>query len=258
MTGRRAWLAIGSLATILTLGFSTFLVVNVVAHDEVMAAHRFAADDVDVLDLRSENGHVEIIGADVDEIEIIAAVDHGLRRTSHDVDLDGRTVVVRDDCPTGIPVWCRVDYDLLVPRDLPLVVRTDNGSIDVRDVDADVRVQSRNGSIDLVRLRGRVDASTVNGSLRARGLTGDDLVGRADNGSIRVSFSESPSYVDVRGRHGSIDVVVPDEEGVRYRVDGGSAFRGSIDVGVRTDRDSERIIVAETQIGSVTIRYPAG
>jgi hypothetical protein len=255
---RRAWLALGSLTVVVVIGMSTFLVVNVVAHEEISERRTFPVADVDALDLRSDNGRVVIAGGDVDEITVVAEVDHGLRRTAHRAEVQGRTLVVRDDCPTGVQVWCRVDYEILVPADLLVTAMVENGRLTVRDLATDLTVSSDNGTIELVRIGGDVDARTKNGSVRARGLTGDDLLARSENGSIEVSFTESPGFVDARTSNGSIDLVVPDDERVVYRVDTSVFAFGETDVGIRTDRDSDHIILAATFHGSVTIRYPAG
>ena len=107
---------VGSLLTVAVLAFGTYSVVNHVAHEEVTETATFSADGVTQVRLHNENGRVEIVGDDVDEISLVAEVSHGLRRTVTHAGIEGDTLVVDMDCPTGIPVWCSVDYRLVVPE----------------------------------------------------------------------------------------------------------------------------------------------
>ncbi len=254
----RLWILVGSVVTVAVLAFATYNVVNRIAHEEVTERASFSADGVDLVRLHNESGRVEIVGEDVDEISLVAEVSHGLRRTVTHADLEGDTLVVDMDCPTGIPVWCAVDYRLVVPHDVALDVRNENGHLTIRDIDGDVRAHGDNGSTELARLSGDVDVQTINGSLTAGGLTTDDVEARSRHGSVRLTFAEAPTAVSARTNSGNVEVVVPDDEAV-YRVDAEvDGFGGSADTAVRTDPESDPTIVARSSHGSVTVRYPTG
>lgn len=249
---------VGSILTVAAVAFGTYGIVNQVAHEEVTERATFAADGVGQVRLHNENGRVEIVGDDVDEISLVAEVSHGLRRTVTHADIEGDTLVVDMDCPIGIPVWCSVDYRLVVPRGLDVNVRNENGQLTLRDLDGDVTAHGDNGTIELARLSGTVDAETNNGSVRAGGLTAAEVHGRSRHGSVRLTFAEAPTTVTARTSEGSVEVVVPDDDAT-YRVETDvRGFGGSADAAVRTDPGSDRSITASTAHGSVTVRYPTG
>jgi hypothetical protein len=254
----RLWMIVGSLFTAAALAFGTYSIVNQVAHEEVLETATFSADGVTQVRLHNENGRVEIVGDDVDEISLVAEVSHGLRRTVTHADLEGDTLVVDMDCPTGIPVWCSVDYRLVVPKDLAIDVRNENGRLTLRDLDGDVDAHGDNGTIELARLSGDVDVETENGSVRAGGLTAAEVHARSRHGSVRLTFAEPPTTVTARTSDGSVEVVVPDDDAT-YRVEADvRGFGGDADAAVRTDPGSDRSITATTNHGSVTVRYPTG
>jgi hypothetical protein len=254
----RLWIIVGSILTVAALAFSTYSVINHVAHEEVTERATFSADGLTSVRLHNENGQVEIVGDDVDEISLVANVSHGLRRTVTHADVEGDTLVVDMDCPTGIPVWCSVDYHLVVPNDLAIDVRNENGRLTVRDLDGDVTAHGDNGSVDLARLGGDVHAETQNGSIEAGGLTADEVHAESRHGSVHLTFADAPTTVTAQTREGSVEVVVPDDDAT-YRVDADvRGFGGSADASVRTDPESERSIIASTNHGSVKVRYPTG
>ena len=53
---------------------------------------------------------------------------------------------------------------------------------------------------------------TVNGSVRAGGLTAGTRPRRVSARQRRVSFAEAPTTVTARTRDGAVEVVVPDDE----------------------------------------------
>lgn len=254
---QRLWLVIGGIAATLALAMGTYSAVSVIAHEEVVERRTFDAAGLTAVDLRGENGNVEIVGADVEEISLVAEIDHGLRRTEYSAVVDGTTLVVRDDCPPAAQVWCRVDHRLVVPNGLTIDVRSDNGRITGRDLSGQVTVRGRNGSVELARIAGDLDVRTDNGRIEARGVSGASVRAHTDNGRIELGFADAPRVVDTKSHNGSIDIVVPDD-GTAYRLDIDTRFTGSIDAAIRTDPTSEHFISARTSNGSVTVRYPTG
>jgi DUF4097 and DUF4098 domain-containing protein YvlB len=78
----------------------------------------------------------------------------------------------------------------------------------------------------------------------------------SDNGRVSLAFASAPTTVTATSDNGRVEVVVPDTADT-YRVDA-QTDTGSTDVGVRTDPTSDRSITAETDNGSVSVRYPSG
>jgi DUF4097 and DUF4098 domain-containing protein YvlB len=252
---QRAWIIIGSLITVAALGFGTLNVVGLLAHEEVTETATFDGSAVEVVDIGTDNGSIEIVGGTGDEIRLVVEISHGIRRTSHRAAVDGSTLVVRSSCPI-LSSWCHVDYRLEVPAEVALVARIDNGRLTVRDLDGGVDVDGDNGSIELTRLSGSVTASTDNGRLVATGLRSGTVLADSDNGRVSLGFAEPPSTVQATTDNGSVEIVLPvGSESYRVDVD---THHGSTDVGVRTDPSSDRVIVGRTNNGSVTVRYPTG
>ena len=254
-TGRRTWIVIGSMLAALVLVAGTVQVVSVLARETTTEVQAFPASGLRAVDVRARNGSVEVRGnAEADEIRLTAEIDHGLRRTRHRATVDGDTLQVRASCPL-LTAWCRVDYRVVVPSRLAVVIDINNGRLVVRDVNGAVRADGDNGSIELARLAGTLDVATDNGRVRAYALESERVDARTRNGAVRLQFSRPPVEVEAHSENGPVDVVVP-RTADAYRVDL-DTDNGSTDVAVRTDPAGSRSIEARTRNGDVTARYPA-
>jgi hypothetical protein len=251
----RAWIVVGSVLTVGALVFTTGNIISQLAHDEETVTETFDATDLSAVEVSGSDGSIEVVGGPGDEIRLVADIDHGLRRTGTSQEIEGSTLVLRSSCPL-VSSWCRVDYRLEVPARLAVTARTDNGRITVRDIDGPLEVDADNGSIELVRVGGTIRGSTDNGSLVATGLRSAEVDADSDNGRVSLTFASPPRSVEATTEHGSVEVVVPDDQTI-YRVVLGTDL-GSSDVGVRTDPDSDRVITARSDVGSVSVRYPSG
>ena len=89
-----------------------------------------------------------------------------------------------------------VSYEIFVPQQTALVLRTHNGGISVDNLQADVRFEAVNGGVDLAGLGGQVKGHTVNGGVSVT-LTGSRWDGagldvETTNGGI--SWQLPPGY----------------------------------------------------------------
>jgi hypothetical protein len=107
------------------------------------------------------------------------------------------------------------------------------------------------GHIRLSGIGGSVRSSSDSGGIDAAGLTGDRLLASTDSGSISVSFDQAPWTVSAGTDSGSVTVLVPDD-GTAYLVDTDTDSGRQV-IGVPTDPDSERSIVARTDSGDVIV-----
>jgi DUF4097 and DUF4098 domain-containing protein YvlB len=71
---------------------------------------------------------------------------------------------------------------------------------------------------------------------------------------VRLEFLDSPHDVVATSDNGSVDIVIPDEGAIAYKVDAESD-NGTVSFPVRTDPDGERTITARSDNGDVTITY---
>ena len=152
------------------------------------------------LDLESQNGVVDIRGADGTTVRLRARVrawadtreEAVARARAVRVVVDGGTV--RADGPSSSrgEGW-NVDFVGSVPRRYDLELSTENGPLSVRDVSGRIDVESQNGPLDLAR---------VGGTLRARAANGPVTLELADE---RVA----EQGVDVRTSNGPLTILVP-------------------------------------------------
>jgi hypothetical protein len=90
-----------------------------------------------------------------------------------------------------------VSYEIFVPRQSSVALRTHNGGISVSDVRGRVQFEATNGGVSLTRLGGSVSGQTVNGGLSVE-LTGSNWDGegldvKTTNGGLSVSVPENYS-----------------------------------------------------------------
>lgn len=251
----RLWILLGSIPALAALGIGTFQVVGVLAHEEKTVTATFAAADVTSLRIGNENGPVDITGADVDEITVVAEISHGLQRTEHRAEVVDDVLVIDAECPV-MPTWCDVAYTVTVPRNLPITADLDNGRLTLRDLDGSITADGDNGAIELRRLGGQVRVQTDNGRVEGTGLRSAIVDVDTGNGRMSLAFAEAPEFVTATSDNGHVELVVPDD-GAGYRVDA-RTDNGSTDVGVATDPTSDRSLTVHTDNGSVTVRYPTG
>jgi DUF4097 and DUF4098 domain-containing protein YvlB len=150
-------------------------------------------------------------------------------------------------------MWCRVTYRIEVPRDLMIEVDSDDGGVDVSNLDGDLRVESDNGSIELADTSGIITVDSDNGRITGRDLTSAVTNAGSNNGRIELSYSEPPDTVTASGDNGSIEVVVPEIDS-GYHVIADSA-NGGEDILVNNNPESPHKITLETDNGSITVLY---
>ena len=252
---RRAWLIGGSILTVLVLGGATMNAVGLIAREEQTVVTEIDAAGLTALDVHVDAGSIEVVGTDTDVVRIEAELTHGLRRTGNRAEVEGDTLFVRSSCPL-FGQWCEADYRIEVPAELAVRLDIDDGHLTVRDVDGPVEADGDDGSMELTRLSGDVVADTENGRVIGAGLRSQVVDADSDNGSVRLTFAEPPRRVEATSDNGEVEIVLPDDD-TTYLVDI-DTDRGSTDIGVRTDPDSDRLIIGRTQNGSVTVRYPTG
>lgn len=253
-TVRATWLAAGSALAILGLIISTLQVVGQIAHEEHEESVRFNDPAISVLDVSTDGGTVEVIGADVADLRIEARVSDGLIETAFTSEVVGDRLHVRVRC-RGVIVneWCRAKLRIVVPRDLEVKVRSASDSVTLRSLDGRVDAETGDGTVEAESLGGATRLRSANGSVRGSRLRTSSVQADSDNGSVRLELAVTPLSVIAHSDNGSVDVAVPrgDES---YAVDAGSG-NGSTDTLVRTDPASQRRIVASTSNGNITVRY---
>jgi hypothetical protein len=87
-----------------------------------------------------------------------------------------------------------VSYEIFVPKNGDLSLKTHNGGISVADVRGHIQFEAMNGGVTLKRLAGDVEGHTMNGGLNIE-MAGDRWDGtkfdaRTTNGGVNLTMSE--------------------------------------------------------------------
>ena len=175
------------------------------------------ADGVTALALVTDNGAIDVTGADVDEIRIETTFrEHDRGDGASAVTVEGDRLQIEGSCDSSWYEQCSVSYRIVLPAEIAVTLDTDNGAID------------------------------------AARLAAADVHAESDNGHVALAFSAAPSTVEARSDNGRVDITVP-ASAVAYAVDAASD-NGDVNVSVTTDPTSERTIDASSDNGAVTVR----
>jgi DUF4097 and DUF4098 domain-containing protein YvlB len=141
-----------------------------------------------------------------------------------------------------------VAYEVFVPRQADLKLKTLNGAISISDVRGNIQFGAVNGAVSLKRLAGSVEGHTENGALNIE-LAGDrwdgvKLDARTTNGGINVSMPERYSaHFETATVNGTLSLNIP------------TTMRGETGKRVVTDLGSGGPTVhVETTNGGVTVK----
>jgi DUF4097 and DUF4098 domain-containing protein YvlB len=102
--------------------------------------------------------------------------------------------------------WWSVSYEIFVPRNTDLTLKSNNGGITISDVRGQIRFDGNNGGVHLKRVAGDVTGATVNGGVQVE-LTGAIWDGR---------------QLDVSTRNGGVTVVMPSQYSAHIQAETGS------------------------------------
>ena len=126
------------------------------------------------------------------------------------IDLTGNVVRLRPPTEPDELRVVTVSYDVWVPRDTTVVVKSDSGAVEVTGVAGPVSVGTESSAITLSRLEGKADVKTGSGDVKVdrasgglsvvtqssaitlRGLSGA-LDARTQSGAVRASFAGAGS-----------------------------------------------------------------
>lgn len=250
--GARWWWVIAGLMIVGTLLWGLVQMVVALAHEERVETETFDAAAVTALRVDSASGRVTITATETSEISVRAAISDGLRSTGESREVIDGELVLRTTCPVFGSDFCRTSYDIEVPRDLPITVRTANGRTEITGAAGPIDINGDHGNVVLDRVTGPLVASTDNGVIHGIGLAMATADVDSDNGRVTLEFAAAPTNVEATTDNGSVEVVVPDD-GTAYRVDLRTG-NGREDQQVRVDPASPRALTLSTSNGNVTVR----
>jgi len=147
------------------------------------------------------------------------------------------------DQSVDVSRYSGVSFEVTVPTQAVVRVRTSNGAITVRGIEGQFNLDTSNGAIDLTDLVGVVDADTSNGAIDVNGFAGE-LSLETSNGAIDIKDVETA--VTARTSNGRIEfsgILVAGSHSLR-------TSNGAINVEVPTDANIT--FDASTSIGSIS------
>jgi Putative adhesin len=157
------------------------------------------------------------------------------RRAQARRDVSDGVLRLRSRCPDTVLASCSASYQVRVPDNIPVTVRTSSG---------DVRFSAYRGSADI---------ATGTGNISVGGYCGFLLEARAGSGNVQASASCSPERLVLRSRSGNVRAIVP---AGRYRVDADSDGGSRKVAGLTPAEDAPFQIQALSGAGNVDVETP--
>jgi DUF4097 and DUF4098 domain-containing protein YvlB len=133
-------------------------------------------------------------------VEASGDSDSAARTTASQVSIDGSGGQVRAMGPTqGNDSGWSVSYEIFVPHNTDLTLKTNNGGISISDVRGQLHFDANNGGVHLKRIMGEVSGATVNGGIDVE-MAGATWDGRqmeltTHNGGVTVTM---PAHFSAR------------------------------------------------------------
>ncbi|MGW0823515.1 DUF4097 family beta strand repeat-containing protein [Streptomyces sp. NPDC002845] len=238
-------LAVALMATAAACGAS--------AGDDKEPEHRSFALEGRTLTVDSDDSTLEIVSADVDEVEVTRwfegrVVVGGDPRVTWEME-DGNRLVLREKC-SGMIAQCSSKHRIEVPRGVAVTVKDDDGSVSAQGFEEALNIHTQDGAVRVSDSSGPLELRTDDGSVRAVGIESRSVKASTGDGSVKLELGVVPDLVEARSDDGSINIALPRDT---YRVTTGSDD-GSVKVSVPRDEASAHVVTAHTNDGSVTVR----
>ncbi|WP_137284991.1 DUF4097 family beta strand repeat-containing protein [Halorussus salinisoli] len=207
---RRRLLALGGTATLTNLAGCSGATPFVGKHSE--DTRTYDADSVDAVTVNGQNGEVTARPTDGEQVRVETVKKAGsvfadLNDVSVETTVEGGELRI-ETRQTGDGSWLAgvpsVEVNVGLPSEVGLgELRTENGSVDVRDVETDATLVTENGSLEAHDVDGVVSAETENGSVTVRNVSGiGDL--RTENGSVETDVPAIRGDTTVESQNGSV------------------------------------------------------
>lgn len=162
---------------------------------------------------------------------------------------DDGTLRITADCGA----FCQTHISGTAPADAEIVVRTEAGSIDVTGFREGADLNTSAGNVKVTGIGGPAKLRTDAGSIRGD-ISDGDVDAETSAGGIDLEIVGDFSHIAAVSDAGSVNLTVPD---YIYRVEAETSV-GRTDVNVSTAPDAERVIVARSNVGNVTINHLPG
>ncbi|MFE4449867.1 DUF4097 family beta strand repeat-containing protein [Streptomyces sp. NPDC056796] len=216
--------------------------------------HKSFAFGGEALTIDSGNSTLDLVPADVKQIEVTRRVDGWVFLGSGPdpvwkLERDKLRLEVK--CRAMISN-CEAHHEVKVPRGLALTVQGNNGKVTAAGFDTPLKITTDNGGVDVHDISGPLELHADNGSVEAQRVSGPSVIARSDNGRIRIGFTRAPDLVDTSSDNGSISIALP--AGKETYAVSTHTDNGRVSVGVPRSENSEHVVKARSDNGEVTVR----
>jgi hypothetical protein len=174
------------------------------------------------LSVSGKNGGIEVIGEERQDIALEARVivQDSNREDAESLTHQVKIVTTGTIHAEGPDMWglshrsWSVNFRLHVPRRLSAQLHTENGGIQITNIDGVIHADTTNGGLTLDDLAGEVQATTVNGGLDVK-LAGNQwrgagLVAKSTNGGVSVKAPDNYSaHLIAETVNGGVSVSFP-------------------------------------------------
>lgn len=206
------------------------------------------------LTIASSNSSIDLVPADVTDIEVTRQVDGWVFLGSGPDPvwkLKDDTLTLKVECKALVND-CESRHRVKVPRGMAVKVLNGNGSVRADGFDTDLNLRSDNGSVDVRNSSGALDLFSDNGRVSTDGVSSTSVRARSDNGAVRLKLTSVPDRIDASSDNGSVAIDLP-TSGTGYAVSA-KTDNGSVDVDVPTNDDSAHVVRARSDNGKVVVR----
>ncbi|MFE9725244.1 DUF4097 family beta strand repeat-containing protein [Streptomyces sp. NPDC005794] len=222
--------------------------------EDAPAEYKSFAFSGKALTIDAENSTLDLVPADVEQIEVTRRIDGWVMLGSGPDPvwkLEGDELSLEVKCRALISN-CEARHEVKVPRGLALTVQGDNGKVTAAGFTAPLRITADNGGIRVRDASGPLELSADNGSVDAERVSGRSVIARSDNGEVRIGLTRVPDLVDTVSDNGSVTIDLPAGKST-YAVSA-EADNGDVSVKVPRSDSSKHVVKARSDNGEVTVR----
>jgi hypothetical protein len=208
------------------------------------------------LTIDSDNSRLEVVSADVRQVEVTRQADGWVFLGSgpkKSWKLKDGKLTLRFDCD-AVASNCEGIHTVKVPLGVSVDVTSENGDVTASAFDTPLKVRSDNGNVTVRGTTAVLDLATENGDLTTNGVTATTLKASSQNGSVRIGLKAGAvaERIETANDNGNITIGLS-PAGAPYAVTA-ETDNGSVKVDVPQDKAGSNVVTARSNNGNITVR----
>ena len=244
---------LGALAGIVLVVWGAWTLLNLAARDTFDVHKTYA--QVKSLTLSGGGGDVRLVSAPAGSpVTVTEHVTRGLTEPKRTNTLTGGVLRLSASCSDFVGSSCSVNYEVTVPRGVPVVARSSAGDVEAVGLVSERALELSSEAGDVVLTDVSAPAMTLHssaGDVIGTGLGTGRVRATSSAGDVHLELVRpAPQSVFVNSSAGDVSLMVPDlTYAVRASTSAGDLSNGA----VRNDPDSPRTLTATSSAGDVSI-----